>query len=141
MKTLLTICGLIVASFCHGQSAGITNTPPSDAELARQITGTWTKDVPLNLRTYSWTNPVVFSRTISADGSFSEKFGHRDSLVSYQGTWLVKDAELVTTVTNAQGTGNHSAGPVGTVDRCQIIHLDDHQLVYRSGGRTNTYTR
>ena len=136
MKTLLTICSLIVACFCNGQSVGITNTPPSDAKLARQITGTWTS------RPFSWTEGPLFNRTISPDGSFTTSIGHSNALVTYQGTWLVKDQALVMTVTNAHGTGSHGAGsPVGSVDHCKIIHVDDHQFIYEAGGHTNTLSR
>jgi hypothetical protein len=141
MKTLLTICSLIVASFCNGQSVGITNTPPSDTKLAEQITGTWTKDT-FNVKTFSWTDPVIYTDTISPDGSFSYSFGHKSALVTFQGTWLVKEGEFVMTFTNSYGTGNHGAEPVaGKVERCKIIRVDDHQFTYEIGGHTNTLTR
>jgi hypothetical protein len=140
MKTLLTIGSLTVACLCNGQSVGITNTPPSDAMLSRQITGTWTRG-PV-----SWTEGPLYSRTISPDGSFTTSIGHSNALVTYQGTWLVKDQALVMTVTNAHGTGNHKAGvPVGHVDSDKIIYVDDHQFTYQyiyEGVRhTNTLTR
>ena len=78
---------------------------------------------------------------MSPDGSFSESIGHSNALVTYQGTWFVKDGELVMTVTNAHGTGNHGAEPVGSVDRCKIIHVDDHQFICEAGGHTNTLSR
>ncbi|HAO79232.1 MAG TPA: hypothetical protein DCQ92_09695 [Verrucomicrobia subdivision 3 bacterium] len=102
---------------------------PSDAKLARQISGTWT-------------HGELFSQTISPDGSFSTSIGHSNALVTYQGTWLVKDQALVMTITNAQGTGSHRAGsPVGSVDSSKIIHVDDHQFAYETEGRTMTLTR
>jgi len=78
---------------------------------------------------------------MSPDGSFSESFGHSNALVTYQGTWLVKDGELVMTVTNAHGTGNHGVEPVGSVDRCKIIHVDEHQFIYEASGHTITLSR
>lgn len=114
---------------------------PSDAKLARQITGAWTKDT-FNPKTFSSTDPVVYTNTISPDGSFSYSFGHRSALVTFQGTWLVKDGELVLTFTNSYGTGNHTAAPVaGKVDHYKIVHADEHEFVYIAGGRTNTLTR
>ena len=84
---------------------------------------------------------MIYTKTISSDGSFTTRMGHRSALVTYQGTWLVKDGELVMTVTDAQGTGRHQPGPVGGVDRSKIIHVDDHQLICESGGSTNMLTR
>lgn len=49
---------------------------------------------------------------------------------------------LVMTVTNAQGTENHKAGsPVGHIDSVKIIYVDDHKLIYETGGHTNTLAR
>jgi hypothetical protein len=140
MKILLTICILTVACFCNGQSFGITNTPPSDAMLSRQITGTWTRGL------VSWTEEPLYSRTISSDGSFTTSIGHTNALVTYQGIWLVKDQVLVMTITNAHGTGTHKAEvPVGSVDSDKIIHLDNHQFtyqyIYKGISHTNTLTR
>jgi hypothetical protein len=101
---------------------------PSDAKLVRQIAGTWT-------------HGGLFTQTFSLDGSFSSVIGHSSALVTYQGTWLVKDHSLVLTVTNAQGTGNHRAEPVGSVDSSKIIHLDDHQFIYEIEGQTITLSR
>ncbi len=91
---------------------------------------------------WNWTNPAVFTRTFSPDGSLTTSIGHTNALVIYQGTWLVRDGELAMTVTNAHGSENHGAGsPVGSVDRCKIIHVDDHQFVYETGGHTNILSR
>ena len=54
---------------------------PSDAKLARQITGAWTKDT-FNPKTFSFTDPVIYTNTITSDGSFSYSFGHTSALVS-----------------------------------------------------------
>ena len=142
MKTLLAICSLIVASFCvSGQPVGITNIPPSDAKLAKQITGTWTKDT-FNSKTFSWADPVIYTHTISPDGTLSYSFGHKSAPVTFQGTWLVKEGEFLVIFTNSYGTGKHGAEPVeGKVERCKIIHVDDHQFIYETGGHTNTLTR
>ena len=78
--------------------------------------------------------------TILSDGSFSNSIGHSNALVTYQGTWLIKDQALVMTVTNAHGTGSHEAGPVGSVARSKIIHLDDHQFIWERNGDGHTIT-
>ena len=102
---------------------------PSDSKLTQQIAGTWTRG-------------EFFSQTYSPDGSFSTSIGHSNGLVTYQGTWLVKDQALIKTITNAQGTGSHRAGePVGSVDSSKIIHLDDHQFAFVADGHTMTLTR
>jgi hypothetical protein len=102
---------------------------PGDARVARQIAGTWSRG-------------ELFSQTFSPDGSFTSSIGHSNALVMYQGTWLVKNHELMMTVTNAQGTGNHKAGePVGSVDSSKIIQVDDHQFIYEAEGQTITLNR
>jgi hypothetical protein len=100
-----------------------------DARMGRQIAGTWIN------------RSGLFTLTLSSDGTFSSIIGHSNALVTYEGTWLVKDEEMVTTVTNAVGTGNHKAGPVGSVDCIKIIHMDEHQLIYKAGGQTITLNR
>ena len=75
--------------------------------------------------------------SLSSDGSFSSG----SPSVSYQGTWLTKDGELVTTVTNATGTKKHV--PVGSIDRSRIVRVDagqlalSSQLAFIEGGQTN----
>jgi hypothetical protein len=117
----------------------LTSCSRQDAKLSRQIAGTWEMDVPLNMTTFSWTNPVIYKWTISSNGGFSQSLGHISALVTYQGTWLVEDGELVLTFTNALGTGSHKPDStvVGRVHRCKIIHVDDHQFVIRASGDTN----
>jgi hypothetical protein len=80
--------------------------------------------------------------TISSDGSFSSSIGRRNALVTYRGTWLVKDEALIMTVINAQGMGSHRAGePVGSVDSSKVIHVDDHQFIFEAGGNVVTLSR
>ena len=113
----------------------LTGCKSHDAILSQQILGTWTRG------TLSWTEPPLYSKTFLPDGSFTTSIGHSNALVIYQGTWLVKDGELVMTTTNAHGTGRHQAGPVGGVDRVKIVHVDDHQFICEAGGHTNIVTR
>ena len=128
--TLIIVALSLLLTSCKGQ----------DAKLSRQIAGTWEMDVPINTTTFSWTNPVIRRWTISTNGSFSQSLGHVSALVTYQGTWLVEDGELVLTFTNALGTGSHKPDPamVGRVRRCKIIHVDDHQFVIHASVDTNT---
>ena len=105
---------VLLASGCHRR----------DAKLGQQIVGTWT-------------NEGLWSMSLSSDGSFSSG----SPSVSYQGTWLTKDGELVTTVTNATGTKKHV--PVGSIDRSRIVRVDagqlalSSQLAFIEGGQTN----
>jgi hypothetical protein len=94
------------------------------------------------MKNFSLTDPLIYTRTYSSDGSYSFIWGHKSALVTFQGTWLVKDGYLVITFTNSHGTGNHEAAPVaGKVDSVKIIHVDDHQFICEAGGHTNTLTR
>jgi hypothetical protein len=106
------LIGLLVAG-CHRR----------EAKLTHQIAGAW--------------NHVGggFSMTISSDGSFSSG----SSNVAYQGTWLVRDAVLVVTITNATGTKQHE--PVGSVDRMKIVQADEGHLTLESSGQTTYYER
>jgi hypothetical protein len=97
----------------------------SDAKLSRQLAGNWTHGAG--------------SMSISPDGSFSSRWGSGDSLVSYQGTWLVKDHVLVMTVTNTSGTIQHDF--VGSVQRMRFIQLDAGHLVVEQDGHTNHLER
>jgi major membrane immunogen (membrane-anchored lipoprotein) len=94
-----------------------------DIKFGRQITGTWTNGSGRNIE------------TISSNGSFALTIGTINDRVTYQGTWLIKDGEFVTTVTNAQVTGNYKAGPVGAVSRVKIVKLADHQFFYEYRGQ------
>ncbi len=140
MKKLI-IFGLVIAVVIVSALLWQQSKHPSDAKLARQIAGAWTKDT-FNPKTFSWTDPVVYTNTLSPDGSFSYIWGHKSALVTFQGTWLVKDGELVMTFTNSFGTGSHQAvAATGQVERCKIISVDEHRFIYLAGGRTNILTR
>jgi hypothetical protein len=106
------LIGLLAAG-CHRR----------EAKLAHQIAGAW--------------NHVGggFSMTISSDGSFSSG----SSKVAYQGTWLVRDAVLVMTITNATGTKQHE--PVGSVDRMKIVQADESNLTLEQSHQTVYYKR
>jgi hypothetical protein len=103
----------LLATGCHRR----------EAKLAHQIAGAW--------------NHVGggFSMTISSDGSFSSG----SSNVAYQGTWLVRGAVLVMTVTNATSTKQNE--PVGSVDRMKIVQADESHLTFESSGQTIYYER
>ena len=131
------VAALVVASAIGCRSS----RQASDAALAREVVGTWTKDT-FNVNTFSVTNPVIFKHTISPDGTFSYVHGRKSVPVTFQGTWQVKDGEFIATFTNSFGTRNYGAAPVaGKVSHYRILHLDEHQFSYEVDGITNSLTR
>ena len=113
-----------------------------DTKFARQIAGVWTM-FTFNPKTFSLTDPYVYTNTISPDGSFSCVLGHRNEPVKFQGTWLVKDGEFIITYTNSYGTRGYQPEPVaGKVERYKIVHVDEHQFIfYMSGHPSNVLIR
>jgi hypothetical protein len=101
---------------------------PTDTELGRQIIGTWTQG-------------ALYSMTIFPDGSYSESIGQSNAVVTYQGTWLVKNQALVRTITNEHGVGNHTTmSPEGSVVNNKIIHVDDHQFIGKPNAKPNGHS-
>jgi hypothetical protein len=83
---------------------------------------------------------------ILVDGSFVSTFENTNHSVvlTYQGTWLVKNGELMMTITNVAGSMRHK--PVDSIDRLRIVGLDrDHMsFAYQVAPNyfaTNTYFR
>ncbi len=100
----------------------------NDAKLSRQIVGTWAPGAGISM-------------AISPDGSFLSAFTKTNLVVvlTYQGTWLVRDGELVMTITNASGTKEHE--PVGSIDRMKIVQVDAARLALGMNGQTNYFER
>jgi hypothetical protein len=106
-----------------------------DDMTTQQIVGTWLHD-----------GSVSPSIAILADGSFISSFESTNHAVmlTYQGTWKVKDRELMMTITNVVGSIRHES--VGSIDRLRIIELDSHHMTfaYQAASNyvaTNTYVR
>jgi hypothetical protein len=136
MKKFIII-GIVVALVAATVLIWQHSKHPSDAKLTRRIAGAWTKDTS-KMKAFSLTDPLVYTRTFSSDGSYSFIWGHQSALVTFLGTWLVKDGELVVTFTSSHGMGSHQAAPVtGLVDHYKIVHVDEHQFIYMEGGNTN----
>ena len=57
---------------------------PSDDSLARQISGSWTRDLH-KTQISSLADQVIYTNIFSSDGSFSYSFGHESALVTFQG--------------------------------------------------------
>jgi hypothetical protein len=116
MKFLTVILLLGSLTGCHA----------GDDTTARQIVGTWL------IRGRSGS-----SITYSADGSFItsiESTNHTVTL-TYQGTWQVKDREVMLTSSNVAGSIPHE--PVGSVDRYKILELDSHHMKFSYQAATN----
>ncbi len=114
-STASVLLGLLVAG-CGGRD-----------KASQQLVGTWQYE--------------GFSSTVSADGSFSSSYTSTNQAVVlvYQGTWLVKDGELVLTITNVIGTKLHM--PVGSVDHWKIIEVSGSHLILEQGRMTNYFER
>ena len=78
----------------------------SHDKAGQMIAGTWLREGRADL-----------SITILADGSFISSFESTNHIVvlTYQGTWQIKDRELMMTITNVGGSIPHE--PVGSIDR------------------------
>ena len=121
---------ILLGSLAASLGSGDTTT--------RQIVGTLQHD--------GRSRPSSPSITILADGSFISSFESTNHTVvlTYQGTWQVKDRELMMTVTNVAGSIWHE--PVGSIDRLRIIELDSNHMTFACQAApnyvaTNTYVR
>ena len=108
----------------------LTGCGRHDAQLQKAIAGCWSRG-------------LFFKMTLSPDGSFVSDCTHTNGLtyLTYQGTWSVRDGQLISTITNciAQDTTNFEA--VGSVDRSKIVQADDSNLVYVADAQTISLKR
>jgi hypothetical protein len=95
-----------------------------DAKLHNQVAGTWGKFGDSS------------KMTLDSDGSFHTRFSLVESNNTKEwaqdGTWDVKDGFLIFTVTNSTARNAPIAVSIGQIDRCKIIFIDAHNMVYRS---------
>jgi len=107
-----------------------------DADLARQITGTWNEEAHFESETHYVTT------VYAPDGSFSITTRAAEFTNDMAGTWRVEGKIILLSVTNAS-PGNLRY--IGHVVKCQIDHVDSHQLDYQEiferVGPTNTSIR
>jgi hypothetical protein len=100
---------------------------PTDAQIRqRVVSGSWNGD----------TNAVM---VMSPDGSISQTLYNHGRTVVFEGTWQVSDDFLIFTMTNQIQGKLHA--PIHFVRRFEVVHVDDHQLVYGPKGHTITLTR
>jgi hypothetical protein len=99
-----------------------------DAKFRDQVTGTWT----LNDK---------FETRLSADGSFVSHWALSNKSLTYQGTWKIQDAVMVSTLTNCIAEGTTNFERVGSVDYFAIIRADSTGLVFSNNNQMISFTR
>jgi hypothetical protein len=90
----------------------------NDARLQRQVTGTWVVEVGNNIRSVNLIRP---------DGSYAAKVTGftNGSVVMIEGTFRVKNGELIETVTKSSQTNEKVPFTV----HGKIIRLNEHEIV------------
>ena len=113
MKCVLSLVLLLIVSGCDRR----------EAALRQKITGTW----QLTNR-----DGVL---TIAPDGSMVSHFTGATQSWTYEGTWQIKDDQIVFTTTKSNSV------PCSDVTKYRIICADGHELVYDFNGQTISWSR
>jgi predicted RNA-binding protein with PUA domain len=108
-----------------------TSCDRRDAQLRQQIAGTW----------YLSSGVIRGVIVFVSDGSASSHLTNGTEELAFQMTWKVKDGIIISTDTRASARNTTNWIAVGDVTRSEVIHVDDHQLVYSSNGRTISLSR
>ena len=110
----------------------VTNCGYRDAEVGKQIIGTWTQQKPVRA--------VV---TYSPDGTFSAREVMAFRYIDYWGTWRIQSGTLVENVTNITGLPPDLIAKVEGVRNIsmKIGLLDNNHLVLVSDRQTNNWER
>jgi hypothetical protein len=121
----ILVFGLLMAG-CHRP----------DANLARQITGTWNAEAHYGSETH------YVTAVYAPDGLFSITTKGVDFTNDMAGIWRVEGKTILLTVTNASRVNLRF---IGQVLKCRVDHVDSHQLDYQDiierVGPTNTLMR
>ena len=103
-----------------------------DAKLRSRLTGTWAIE-------------GRGATTLGPDGTFSSRWTNAHAtpmaIWQYNGVWKVTGGVCVTTITNSQSWGTTNRVADGKTDLLRILALDERELVWESGGQTNSLTR
>jgi len=85
----------------------------------------------------TWQHGSRFSVTLSASGAFLSSIldTNQTVVLTYQGTWHVRESELMLTITNVSGTIPHETN--GSIDLMRIVELNSSHLALAMGGTTN----
>ena len=108
-----------------------TSCDRRDAQLRQQIAGTW----------YLSSGVIRGVIVFVSDGSASSHLTNGTEELAFQMTWKVKDGIIISTDTRASARNTTNWIAVGDITRLKVIHVDDHQLVYSSNGRTISLSR
>ena len=78
----------------------------------------------------TWQQGSEFSMTLSAGGDFLSSIldTNQTVVLTYQGTWQVREGVLLMTITNVSGTLKHETN--GSIDRMRIVELDSHHMTF-----------
>ena len=98
---------------------------PSDTEIRQKVPGSWTG------------KNKKFLMTVTPDGSYA--YGTSPTHNAIGGTWEIKDGFFIMTITNSTAHGGGAL--VGVVQRCRVIHFDEHEFAFDMGGETFTLKR
>src|ERR1700751_1153176 len=99
-----------------------------DAELRHQITGTWRRD-------------DTFEIALAADGSFVSHWAEPAKRITYQGTWKVRDGDVISSITNCAAQGTTNFEPVGSTHHFTVRQADETDLVWSVDGQTISFKR
>jgi hypothetical protein len=109
-----------------GLSLLLTACSRSDADLRRQVVGTWTRE-------------ETSTMNIAPNGGYTLVAREPNRTNLFAGTWQIRNGVFILTLTNAPAAPGGSR--VGTVELYTIEFVDDHQLVCQQCGQTITLTR
>ncbi|MCF2909845.1 hypothetical protein L1285_16085 [Pseudoalteromonas sp. DL2-H2.2] len=127
-----------IAALLLSISADITAQPITDLQLSQSLVGSWTVS---KADTYYGQEGHV--STYRKDGTLQHiqyTSGKCDSIDSItHGSWLIKDGQLMLTVTESNGKNPF---PIGIVVTDKIVTIDDNSFVFLSSeGRKVRRTR
>jgi hypothetical protein len=119
MKTPFTIVALSLVLFGCGRR---------DAHLQKEVVGNWTRD-------------SHFQMSLSPDGSFVSHWTNTNKSLTYQGTWMIQEGSLVSTITNCIADGYTNFERVGSVERWPVVRADSTDLVYSNNNQVISLIR
>lgn len=103
-----------------------------DAILRSRLAGTWAIE-------------GLGAMTLGIDGTFSSRWTNShaspEAVWQYDGLWTTTPGAFVMTSTNSQSWGTTNRVPAGDADVYKILALDEHELVWETGGQTYTFKR
>jgi hypothetical protein len=106
--------------------------PSPDAKLRSRLLGTWAIE-------------ERGATTLGPDGTFSSRwtnaYASPMAVWEYDGVWTVTGGVCFSAITNSQSWGTTNRVAEGKTDVFRILTLDERELVWESGGQTNSLTR